>query len=197
MAVPSMFQADIVTSATIYIDDPFGLEGGYHVAEATIYVQHPDQRVAQKLGEALASDIKPQEMLDALGALFEDVKIAAGNQLDELTQVDDLLPNETEIGDDNGAPSPPVTTITTALLGSEGTGFVLIVTVPYNEDRYGDLYIFGIRVGPKPARTNACATCESENPQFRCSACKTDLYCGNACQEKAWANGHDTTCPCS
>ncbi len=164
-------------------------------ADTMIFIQHPDRRVAENLGAAFTRDHEIE--LRTLQPLLRDAVEAVREQVVVPYDVTGIIIAHyrmTTLVLENGDPTQPVDEIEVTLDEDVRGDFLLIITIPYDKDRYKDTYELGTWVGPKPARTNACATCEHDQPEFRCSACKTALYCGKACQTKAWVRGHDKEC---
>ena len=198
-----MYHAAIITLSNMEIDTPAARvrkrragHGGPFVGEVIIYIQYPDESVARRLGESFASR-RVSEHADAK-IVFDDAEKAAG-ELDEIKRVGwigDYL-TTTYIG--NGEPTKAVDEIEADFDWGKRRGtiesttnYILTITLPYNEDRYGDLYTFGMSVGPKPARTNACVTCGHDQPKFVCAGCDVQRYCSDACYRLGWNLGDHT-----
>ncbi len=192
MAAQGMYHAAIEAVGCFVIG---ATQTGY-CSNTTIYIQHPDQRVAENLGAYVARvDMSPRARLalvSALAILIDDAVEAVKEQVSEVTVVF-IDPKGAKLAaEGNGDPTHPVSKIKADLTEDAKAGYRFIITMPYDEDRYGDLYTLG--KSTRSTRTNACATCGSDQPEFRCKACKTALYCGKACQTKGWVSGHDKVC---
>lgn len=189
MAGASMYHAALVGWSGLRI---VAARDTHTEAKTYILIQHPDQRVAENLGAAFTDDHRIEQ--NTVEPLISDAVKAVREQVANVTGIMLTHFRVSTFDRENGEPTEPVSAIEVTLDKNAVGGYLLIITIPYDEDRYGNTYELGAWVGPKPSRTNACATCGSANPQFRCKACKTDLYCGFACQTKAWARGHDKEC---
>ena len=203
MAAASMYHATLTTLSMIYINTPRQrlltyLVGLSQYAATRLYIQHPNQTVAQNLGDAFAPGLPPGSISRAhvlqLSRLFNDVK-AVAEELDAIEEVADINILQTVTGPGNGnATNTPVSEINVHLTWTERAGYILTVTVPYDEDRYGNLYKLGMWFVSEPAGTIGCATCGHPRPEFQCNGCEVDMYCGRACQTEAWEGGHDKAC---
>ncbi len=201
----AMYVAVIELSSSVKVIDDMNPDDSNQMVEMKLMIQHPDQPTAVRIGTAPMSRLGAYSSLPKeFDVMLDDIKEAAERDWDNedfelrIEEVVDINHSGAETGSGNGDAAPrTVTEIETLFGGSEGVGYFLEVTVPYNEDRYGDVYTLGTGALVKPARTNACASCGITRPGFWCSACKEELYCGRACQTKAWVSGHDKACPCS
>ena len=213
MDAPSMYEAALVTLSTIQITAVRSFALAWltrltHFAEARIFIQHPNQSVAQKLGEAfppgLALESIPKAHVLQLSRLFNDIKVIAARTLDSVDEVSSMSLLHAITAPGNGDATTPVSDYNIQLdwIRNPGWilqtgGYVLSITVPYDEDRYGNLYKIGIWAGSEDAGIGRCATCTQPRPEFQCNACGVDMYCGAACQTEAWEGGHDKDCACS
>ena len=202
MATQDTYHAALGTTSMIYINTPRQslltyLVGLSQYAQTRLYVQHPDQIVATNLGLAFAPGAAPGDLSRAhvlqLSRLYNDVKqVAAG--LDAIDEVVDISILNTVTGPGNGNATTSVSEIDVHFTWTERSGYILTVTVPHNEARYGNLYKLGMWFASEPAGTIGCATCGHPHPKFQCDACEVDMYCGKACQKEAWEGGHDKAC---
>ncbi len=201
-----MYHASLSTLSTIYIDTSqlslfSSLVSMAHFPTTTIYIQHRHQSVAQKIGETFAPGGSiTEEYLVEVSNLYNDAAKAV-QEMDEIEEVGAMSVIQSKTGPGNGDATTPVSEIAVRLSWKDRMmGFVktrdymLTITVPYDEERYGNLYRLAMWGFSEPVGTGECATCGYPRPEFQCNACEAEMYCGEVCQKEAWEGGHDKAC---